>query len=81
MFKVDDVELYDVGDLVKNHSNISWRNQDAMGVVVKCKPYPGYRNNEQDVFVKWIYPHDYHEGTMLCLNHSLELVANGQGGS
>ena len=65
------------GDLVKNHSRISWRNQEARGVVVRCKPYPGPRNDEQDVYVKWIYPHDYHEGIILCLNHSLELVASG----
>jgi len=66
------------GDLVKNKSNITWRDNDALGIVVENT---GTYSGNQVLKIKWIkskFPEGSKNLWQTYYGKSLELVARGK---
>ena len=64
------------GDLVKNKTKITWRDQNAAGIIVEaCGNYAG----SEVVRIKWITPPVYAaKGIVTHYSSSLELMASAK---
>ena len=71
---------YKKGDLVKNSSNISWRNQEMLGLVLGVTDFGVVDNEKSQVLkVRWLVSTLSKAATWQSYyDHSVELVAEGK---